>query len=161
MNQQRDLLSLCGGRHSWSNWREKVTVSGDIMQSHSCSHFPLQSGCRWLWKCTSPAQTHLSLIFPRGGLKGSRNPLCPQLTSGSFYPNLVTFRCSTIPDGTAHPSGWLNSGSVSLFSWLTHHSQLPVQVYICITCLRRCSSLLTGCPHPLCAPIPFSPQQLE
>ena len=133
----------------------------DVKQSHSCPHLPLQSGCRWLWKCTSASQTHLSLIFPLGGLKGSLNPLCPKLTSGSFYPNLVTFRCSVFPDSTAYPYGWVNSGLVNSFAQLTHHSQLPVQVYICISCWRWTQFLLTGPPHPLCAPIPSSSQQLE
>lgn len=123
-------------RHKGNDWREKVTVRDDIKQSHSCRHLPLQSVRRWPLKRMSPSQTHLSLIFPLGGLKGSLNPLCSTLISGSFHPNLVIFRSYIFPDGAAHPSGLVKSGLENSFAQLALHSQLPVQIYISVSCLR-------------------------
>ena len=95
------------------------------------------------------------ICLSMGRPQGLPKPIMSSTDLRIFLPNLVTFPCSIVPDGTAHPSGWLYSGSVNLFSRLTHHSQLPVQVYICITCLRGMQfpphwvPTPTLCPHPL------------
>lgn len=88
---------------AWGTWREKVTASGRVMVLEDVT---MNAVCRWLSKCTSSPQTHLSLIFPLGESERLPQPICPTLISGSFHRNLVIFRCSVFPGGTAYPSGW-------------------------------------------------------
>lgn len=151
----RDLLFLCGVRYSWGDWREKVTVSREHKTVSFMSASPItiwmQMALEMYISIPDPSITDLSTWRPQRLPK----PIMSQTHLNIFLPkagHLPVFH----PSRWHRPSIWLDKlRFVYSFAQLTLHFQPPVQVYVCVSWLRRMQfpplwspTSILG-PHPL------------